>query len=191
MPLDEAAWSLTVDYYLNMLAPIHGDVVSIDAPLGRYRVHGSNNWLCFKPSLEERLARDVAQTLLVEGAVRDLAARAGLPVADHLSLADAYYAVLRLALRVIEPTRYPRPDESALWLGAQGIRSIWRQPGAGGLAALRRGLGLGAWFALLPLLPRGAARRVAIETLSRRRAGQYRAPRRPLRRAPPRESAAS
>jgi glycosyltransferase involved in cell wall biosynthesis len=177
LPLDAAAWPLTADYYLNMLAPFYGDVVSIDEPLGRYRLHGSNHWVCFRPSLEERLERDVSQTLLVEQAVRELAGRAGLPVSEPLSLGDAYYAVLRLGLRVIEPARYPLPGESPLWLGAQGIRALWRWPAGRGLAGLRRRLGLAVWFALLPLLPRPAARQVAARTLRRRRAAQYRAAR--------------
>jgi hypothetical protein len=173
LPLDAAAWPLTADYYLNMLAPFYGEVVSLDATLGRYRVHGGNHWVGFRPTVEERLVRDVAQTLLVEQRVRELAAETGLPVAPDLSLADSYYAVLRLALRVIAPGRYPKPNETALWLARRGFRTLLRGPVPRDAASLLRRLHLGAWFALLPVLPTAAARRVARETLVARRSAQY------------------
>ena len=43
MPLDEAIWFAAAEKSLVFLTPFFGDVVSICAPLGRYRIHASND----------------------------------------------------------------------------------------------------------------------------------------------------
>ena len=43
MPLDEAIWFAAAEKPLVFLTPFFGDVVSICAPLGRYRIHADND----------------------------------------------------------------------------------------------------------------------------------------------------
>jgi glycosyltransferase involved in cell wall biosynthesis len=197
IPVPEAEWRLSVDFYLNILAPFHGDVVSMDEPLGYYRLHGENNWICFKPSLEERLVQDVAQALHAEALVSRSARESGLEAPRDLSLRHTYHVILRMALRVIDPARYPRPGERTSWLALKGLRATWRAP-AGPDAARRllgRRLALTTWFLLLPFLPGPLARRLAAETLVCKRGSQYRvraaAAPGPLRSRPPRTDAAA
>src|SRR5258708_6777457 len=44
MPIDARQFPFAPDGALNAIAPLYGDVVSIDRPLGYYRVHGRNMW---------------------------------------------------------------------------------------------------------------------------------------------------
>jgi len=43
-PIPEVEWRLCSDTYLVTMSTAYGEVRNIDEPLGRYRVHGSNNW---------------------------------------------------------------------------------------------------------------------------------------------------
>jgi glycosyltransferase involved in cell wall biosynthesis len=175
MPIAEEPWRLSADYYLNMLAPFHGRVLSVDRPLGFYRVHGRNNWVYFKPNVAERLAQDVRQARLVEARVRALARAAALPVGPDLGLQDPYYIVLHMGLRIIAPDRYPEPRPSAYRLALSGLRATWHRSNAGHATAgaLRQRLKRSAWFGLLPMLPRPLARRLAERGVTSRREAQY------------------
>jgi hypothetical protein len=165
LPVPEREWSLTADAYFATSLAFLGRVVSIQEPLGDYRVHGANGWAC-APEDATRLAHLVAHARQREALVRRLAAERGLPVPADLTLRDAYCAALRLALRVTAPERDPEPERSGLGLAARGILAALRHP-CGGPA---RRAALAAWFALLPLLPRAAGRRLALAALARKRA---------------------
>lgn len=51
-PMPEAPFRISADAYLLALAPLLGGLRAIDVPLGRYRVHGKNNFF-EKPFGEE------------------------------------------------------------------------------------------------------------------------------------------
>ena len=57
MPMPEDEFELCADAYLFGLAPLYGDVRSLPAPLGRYRVHGANSYSSL--GFEDKLARDL------------------------------------------------------------------------------------------------------------------------------------
>src|SRR5690348_9652503 len=44
MPLDSKRFPFAPDGILNAIAPLYGDVRTLDRPLGRYRIHGKNMW---------------------------------------------------------------------------------------------------------------------------------------------------
>mgnify|MGYP001040358070 CR=1 FL=1 len=44
LPIPEHLWRITADGYLNTMAGLLGDVISLDRTLGLYRVHGDNSW---------------------------------------------------------------------------------------------------------------------------------------------------
>ncbi|HEY8369187.1 MAG TPA: glycosyltransferase [Thermodesulfobacteriota bacterium] len=176
-PVPERTWRYSADAYISGLAALLGEVVSLDEPLGFYRVHGQNAWVNFRPNFEERLVHEVRCALEREAAMVALARTLGLPVEEHLALRNVFHAKLRVALRVAYPERYPRPDESPFWLASRSIRAAW-QPPRGGVRDLAGRLAVTAWLALLPALPRRLARGFARFTLVRRRASQFRRQRR-------------
>jgi glycosyltransferase involved in cell wall biosynthesis len=45
LPIPEKEFKQTADFYLMVLAPVHGEIKKVDEPLGLYRVHGKNSTL--------------------------------------------------------------------------------------------------------------------------------------------------
>jgi hypothetical protein len=48
-PVPEDVYRLCADEYLYTLAPVFGDVAALDAPVGSYRLHDSNNYSSLSP----------------------------------------------------------------------------------------------------------------------------------------------
>jgi hypothetical protein len=59
LPLDTRLWPPSPDGVLNTIAPLYGDVISIDKTLGSYRIHGRNAWATTDPDLD-RILRGIA-----------------------------------------------------------------------------------------------------------------------------------
>lgn len=72
---------LAPDGYLNTVAPVYGDVVTIAHCLGSYRLHGSNLWSSNGRDAE-RLPERIAQRLDEFSAMAEHAKRAGVPLPD-------------------------------------------------------------------------------------------------------------
>lgn len=171
MPIPESDWAISADRYLITRASLIGPIISIDRILGCYRIHGKNNWFADEVAVD-RLLRQVQvaqrQRDLVEAAARErgLAVRsAGLPWALKAQMGLA--ALAPAALR-----RLGLPA-SRLEVALRGIRSTLSFPFfPSGLARWR----LAAWFALMGVVPRPVARRLATWGLApARRPGWLRA----------------
>jgi glycosyltransferase involved in cell wall biosynthesis len=152
MPVPESDWTRCADRYLNLLAPLVGEIVAIDRPLGWYREHDRNAWALTRldvARVREHLAMDrssqaaLARWLEAEGS----ALRPDWPerMPTHLQS--------RLASLRLDPDRHPYPDDRAWRLARRGVRASLAR---NGFAARKRIL-FAAWFLLVGLLPRALA----------------------------------
>jgi Glycosyl transferase family 2 len=145
LPEAEPSWRNGIDGYLNALAPLHGDVVSISAELGSYRVHDRNMsaWtgLTLK-AVREGMLREIAR----ERAIVSHAERHGIRIKHALvTNIPAHCKARILSLRLDRPT-HPIPSDTIPLLLALGIAAIWRFPHT----SLRKRVG--STFGLLALL---------------------------------------
>lgn len=108
LPTDQFIGS---DAPLTAVAPLYGDVVSLDRPLAYYRVHGSNRWL--QSSLRaERFAKYVADDLKRFRYLCDHARALGLEVADTAIERSLHHLHHRLASAKLVPELHPLPEET-------------------------------------------------------------------------------
>jgi glycosyltransferase involved in cell wall biosynthesis len=82
LPMPETDFRICADAYLFLLAPTLGPVVDLSARLGRYRIHGSNNYAADQRAAERALA---VELLLV----RLLSSRGADPVVPHYVYREA------------------------------------------------------------------------------------------------------
>jgi Glycosyl transferase family 2 len=151
VPIPVDRFRISADGYLVTVAPFHGMVVSIDEPLGAYRMHGSNLWMT-GPSLARRFRRSVLHDGDKHRVLAERAASLGLVPDPQPGLRDYQHLGVRMGSLCLEPAQHPIPSDTRLGLALHGARSAWRAP----LPARRRAL-LAAWFLCLGLLPRPLA----------------------------------
>src|SRR5579863_3819755 len=77
MPMDEILWSAGSEKSLVFLSPFFGDVVSIRAPLGRYRIHPDND-SGFKGRHLEKLHRRLSAVYFIPETICQVAASKGI-----------------------------------------------------------------------------------------------------------------
>ncbi|MBV8888080.1 MAG: glycosyltransferase family 2 protein [Alphaproteobacteria bacterium] len=132
--------------YLSNLAPLYGDVETIDEDLGHYRVHGANGWAQSRvdgAKYSQRVALDLSRRRLFASKAADL----GYAVdADRCSIREVEDRMLSLRLA---PSRHPIPGDTRLTLIRAGLQSIRATPGLG---AAGRAAAL-AWYLTLAALP--------------------------------------
>jgi len=156
LPMPADAWRLSADAYLVYLAPFHGAVISIEEPLGYYRVHGQNNWTHDGPDLS-RLAFMVRTDLQKQEAVLAAAKRRNLRTAPDLVMNSPWHVNARIMLSLLDPghAEEPYPLRRLAW---KGMQATWRHP----RSSLRLKAATTVWLSVLPLVPRRAATRLAL-----------------------------
>lgn len=87
-----------IDSYLNVIAPLVGDVITLTKPLGCYRFHGSNVWAqsTFSP---EKIAFYVEQDRVRTRYLRHRAAELGINVSESVLNNNASHMMYRMACR--------------------------------------------------------------------------------------------
>ncbi|TPI61821.1 glycosyltransferase family 2 protein [Mesorhizobium sp. B3-1-3] len=148
MPMPESDFRQGADGYLATLAPLHGEVKSIDACLGAYRIHGSNHSV-FAEKLAERARWRVAHDFRRLEALSDRAAEIGLTVPPDAGLRDPVHLEERLASLCVDEPRHPVATDSRLGLAKAGAAASLEMN-----ASWRRRAALAAWFLCIGLLPR-------------------------------------
>jgi glycosyltransferase involved in cell wall biosynthesis len=150
-PIDETRIFKSPDGYLNKMAPLFGPVLTLDAILGAYRVHGRNAWA--QSSGVARSAAYVRGTrfdAVLHAAFME-AARGqghGVPPFDRAAVPQ-WVEVRFLSLR-LERGAHPFAADTiprVWWIGIRAARD------AAGATWLGRVMWMG-WFSLLALLPR-------------------------------------
>ena len=156
LPMDEPPWHTAADSVPILLAPSHGQVVSLHEALGAYRVHK-------KAGLETLLFNNEPQGLWPEYeriqrcktlVATHLQSR-GQPFRQPMLLAPWEARVLALCLRFGGPSKQALPA-SRLQMMKLALESVWRWPSIG--AAMRTVQS--GWMICIWLLPLALARRV-------------------------------
>ncbi len=149
LPMPESEYRLCADGYLFTLAPLYGNVVSLEEPLAAYRLHGANRWSCY--SLDpERLGAYVKHDLQKLELLASRAVSLGYDVPENLALRDSSVLVHRLASLRLAPDRHPVKTDRPLQVAYWGIRTLWRWSGKPWWICSISSL----WFVLASLLPR-------------------------------------
>jgi len=152
LPVPEVEFRISADGYLVTVTPFHGPVVSIDEPLGAYRMHGANAWAQAGSVLAERLRQSLAHDAHKYRALGKKAREMGLEVSSGLGMRDHCHLATRLASVCLDPTHHPYAGDSRMALAMRGAISSRRAR----LPWKRRCI-LAAWFLLVGVLPRRLA----------------------------------
>lgn len=154
LPIPEAPFRQGADGYLATVAPIYGDVTSIEACLGVYRQHEANH-SAFGEKLAERARWRIAHDFHRLAALSRRADEAGLALPEDACLRDPTHLEERLASLCVERSRHPVDGDTRLRLAAAGAAASLEMN-----ASLRRRAFLAAWFLAVGTLPRRSARSV-------------------------------
>ena len=127
MPMDEILWSAGSEKSLVFLSPFFGDVVSIRAPLGRYRIHPDND-SGFKGRHLEKLHRRLSAVYFIPETICRVAASKGIELDPRVIGSTARELKLRMASIRLDPKTHPIAGDTRLNLLIQGIGASLREP---------------------------------------------------------------
>ena len=155
LPIDSVRFPKSPDGYVNKLAPLFGDVISIRKPLGAYRVHGTNLWAqsgCLNPKMiNTTVALDIS---LDEEFIR----RARLlkaPIDERTELITPQHLEYRLLGLILAPELAPVRSDTRFGLVKKAVHGLRRQKSL----SLRARLLWMVWLTVLAGLPRRTAER--------------------------------
>jgi hypothetical protein len=152
LPIPAERFRVGADGYVVTAAPFHGAIASIDEPLGAYRRHHANQWMCRSIS-GEGFRRAILHDAEKHRVLRECAAARGLPVALQPGLRDYQHVGVRLGSLILEPERHPLLTDTRPGLAVDGFLAALRAS----LPPARRAV-LAAWYLGLGALPRRLAR---------------------------------
>ena len=156
MPITETDFRQGADGYLVTLAPLYGQVKSIDRCLGAYRMHGSNHSI-FGKKVAERARWRVQHDFRRLEALTDQAAQIGLAMRPDANLHDPVHLEERLASLCVDRRQHPVADDSRFALAVAGVTASLEMN-----ASLRRRAVLAAWFLSIGVLPRQMAKTILL-----------------------------
>ena len=156
LPLDEAC-GRPGDSCCVAAAPFLGDVATIDAPLGQYRVHGRNDGAASRLDASQ-FHLHVVRARQRSAYVRQVARRVGIEVSDKALDLSLHYLPYRLASLQLAQATHPIAGDSAWAVFTDVLRALQTPQG---LSPKARWM-LGLWAALVVLLPRKAGNRLIL-----------------------------
>jgi glycosyltransferase involved in cell wall biosynthesis len=152
MPLDAARFPFAPDGILNTIAPLYGEVRTIEKLLGFYRIHGRNKFASLTLDPKRMLAY-IAQGRKEAAVLREHAERCSVRLADVDPLDHSFiFLERRLAAARLTPS-------DPLMASDRSLALFWRACGCIGTCERRRTrqlLRLG-WFLLTAIAPRPLA----------------------------------
>jgi glycosyltransferase involved in cell wall biosynthesis len=148
MPMDESIWLQAAETSLVFLTPFFGDVVSLCAPLGRYRIHASNDSR-FAGRHLEALHRRLSAPYFSPKTICQVAASKGIRLDPRILGSTARQAKLRIASIRLNPNAHPIRGDTRLGLLVLGIKASIREPDV----RLRIRATQIAWFVLMATTP--------------------------------------
>ncbi|MBM7043704.1 MULTISPECIES: glycosyltransferase [Rhizobium] len=154
MPVPEQDFRQGADGYLATVAPLHGDVTSIDDCLGAYRIHGANHSV-FAERLGQRARWRVQHDFHRLEALSDQATEIGLKVPPDVGLHDPVHLEERLASLCIDRDQHPVAGDSRLSLATAGAVASLEMNVSGRRRAMQA-----AWFLSTGILPRRMAKTI-------------------------------
>lgn len=146
-------WRMSFDTYLIGLAPLYGEIRSLDEVLGYYRVHGRNMSEVGGISLS-RMRQRLRTDVRMQDALQEHAARLGHPLRGSLVLNVPRHCKARLISLILGPSDHPFPEDKVWRLVAAGIRAAWRFPHL----SVQKRLLFSAALPVFPFLPRRSLR---------------------------------
>jgi len=158
LPIPEGEFRISADGYLVTLAPLFGTVLSLDEPLGVYRLHERNAWATRESAAAGRFRHSLKQDFSRYRALSSKAAELGLEPPIDPGLHDWLHLESRICSLCTEPEGHPVRSDSRVFLGWRGFRESLRDSR---LRWTRRAM-LAAWFLAVGLLPRRHSRALVI-----------------------------
>lgn len=158
-PVPEEEFPISADSYLVTLVPFYGQVVSIQEPLGAYRVHGHNFGvhgnnlvnISARTTNSDGIHESVRYDLKEQALLVRKASELGYRVPDNLSARNYWRVMRRITSLRLDPQKHPVPSDRSLSLVYWGLRAIWRysRPGLN----RKRQLLFSAWLIWVGVLP--------------------------------------
>jgi len=152
MPMDPEAFRQGGDGYLVTIAPLYGEVKTIDEPLGAYRQHGRNHSQfgnLVAARARWRLEHDEHRL----AALRQHASRLGLVCNGKAWRHDLGHLEERAASLVLDPSRHPAPSETRAAIADWALAAVHSLP-----ASKRRRWITRVWWLVVGFGPAWAAR---------------------------------
>ena len=157
MPIPEDRIFKSPDGYVNKLAPLYGEICTVDRILGNYRVHGKNAWAQSGAALNvDGIIRAVRFDALLHREFAERAAEAGYRVEPYESTAVPQMLEVRLLSLRLSPAQHPIDGDRRLQLVRLGLRASWR---AANISAVGRVAWM-FWFITLGFVPMTFVRRL-------------------------------
>jgi hypothetical protein len=158
LPIDPQRVFKSPDGYLNKMAPLFGEVASLNRVLGDYRVHGRNAWAQGGAGHlnEQAIARAVRFDALLQDEFAARAAARGHAVQPYRTCPHPPMLEYRMLSLRLAPGTHPLPDDRRfplLRLALAGLRDAPNLSLAGRVF-------WAAWFVALAALPAGWVRRL-------------------------------
>lgn len=155
MPMDEALWVAGAEKSLVFLTPFFGDVVSLRAPLGSYRIHAAND-SGFKGRHLEKLHRRLSAVYFIPETICRVAALKGIELDPRVLGSTSRELKLRMASIRLDPKTHPIAADTRLGLLTKGIRASLREPDL----TLKIRATQTAWFILMAVSPMAVVSRL-------------------------------
>jgi len=148
MPMDETLWFAGAEKSLVFLSPFFGDVVSIRAPLGRYRIHPDND-SGFKGRHLEKVHRRLSAVYFIPETICKVAASKGIDLDPRVMGSTSRELKLRMASIRLDPKTHPIARDTRLALMNEGLRASLREPDL----SLKIRATQCVWFVLMAFAP--------------------------------------
>lgn len=116
-------YKLTADDYLMISVPFYGQLKAIEEPLGKYRIHGKNQWAMSTVS-GSRFRRFVQHDLQNYELLAQKSKEFGHEVPKDLEFRSLGRLWSRLASLRLEPEKHPVPSDRAIPLIYWGVRAL-------------------------------------------------------------------
>jgi Glycosyl transferase family 2 len=152
LPMPEPEFRIAADGYLLSLVPFYGQVVSIEQPLGVYRIHGQNLWATSRENPTKRFHQFVQHDLQRYLLLKQQAIALGLQVPD-LEAQDYLHLKHRLLSLRSTPELHPCSEDSVLTLMCKGLWATWRYSELKGWSQVQ----MSFWFLWVGVTPQAAA----------------------------------
>ena len=159
MPLDATTWFAAAEKPLVFLtpgAPFFGDVVSICAPLGRYRIHEADDSR-LKGRHLEALHRRLSAVFFIPETICAVAKSKGIALDPNVLGSTSRRIKLRMASLRLDPKTHPIAGDTRAGLLLKGVRASIREPDL----SLRVRASQIAWFTLMAIGPMAVVNRLA------------------------------
>jgi len=126
MPISEREWRICADYYLCAASSLFGATERIEQPLGKYRIHGQNNFQVGEPLA--RVRNLINLNLKLHGSLSPLMTGGEIGSLEQwLGNSPEHWFRRIISLRE-GPRDHPWPD-SIVGLTTRAVRAAWRRPG--------------------------------------------------------------